>query len=114
MRERAHLSQVQLAERIGAANPDSVRRWEKGEVEPSATMFIRIVATISATLLELEGRQASTNRAALYSTNAKWANVRSGEFRCALCRKAITGRGETGLCTQCITQSAWDARSNQS
>lgn len=78
-RELAGMSQSKLADEIGLANPDTIRRWEKGEAEPSATMLIRLAGAIAYEAT----RRGAANSSALrfysyYSTRRR--EKREGEL----------------------------------
>jgi DNA-binding transcriptional regulator YiaG len=45
---------------IGVKNLDSIRRWEKGEAEPSGTIVLRLLIALDASPEELT---AESNRA---------------------------------------------------
>lgn len=45
---------------IGVKNLDSIRRWEKGEVEPSGTILLRLLSALCANPQDLT---AESNRA---------------------------------------------------
>jgi DNA-binding transcriptional regulator YiaG len=60
LRTRRRLTQRGLAAMIGVKNLDSIRRWEKGEVEPSGTIVLRLLSALDASPEELT---AESNRA---------------------------------------------------
>lgn len=47
VREKARLSQSELAAKIGCPKPDLIRQWEKGERTPSATYLLKILIACS-------------------------------------------------------------------
>ena len=53
LRIRRRITQRGLAAMIGAKNIDSIRRWEKGEAEPSGTIALRLASALDASPTDL-------------------------------------------------------------
>ena len=51
-REKAGMSQKELADKIGTTQP-RIARWEKGEVVPNAQYLAKIAASLDITIDEL-------------------------------------------------------------
>lgn len=56
MRERAGMTQAQLADSMGV-NPSTVCRWESGVSNPVASKVIRLANLLHCTIDELYGRE---------------------------------------------------------
>lgn len=56
MRERAGMTQAQLADSMGV-NPATVSRWESGDIHPVGSKLIRLADLFHCTIDELFGRE---------------------------------------------------------
>jgi transcriptional regulator with XRE-family HTH domain len=61
LRQRAGLTQAELAERLGLLSPETISRYERGEREPRVSSLIRIAEVLGVSPEELLGHPASAD-----------------------------------------------------
>ena len=52
-RKAQHMTQPQLAEKVGVSNYTVIQRYERGKVEPSVSTAIKIARALNTTVEEL-------------------------------------------------------------
>lgn len=56
LRQRADMTQGQLAEKLGFKSPSTITMWESGDRNPPSTMLPRLADVLHCTIDELFGR----------------------------------------------------------
>ena len=90
LREEKHMTQAQLAERIGVSDK-AVSKWETGKGLPDITLVEPLARALGVSVMELMSGDRRVN-------NNRSANVlRTMLYVCPICGNVITGMGNAAI-----------------